>query len=417
MLPRRTAPRSTRPPEGARTGSVIQIAGRIRTTAMAAETISKRSATALGALAGLTAAMVALGAAELVAGLNRTWKGPILDVGDRVIDHVPVAVKDFAIETVRDERQAGAVVGHRRVPRDLRRGDRCDRVPHAHRDRPDRHRRVRSDRCVRRADPTCRWIARPTPLPSIIGAALGAGALWLAHSRGPPDPADRRPGHADRCSVNMLRTTGPQQVHGRRATVEACGRPGGRCWCAAVGCSPPWHSPGPVPAPSAERSSTASAPPSRGPTSRCPARRIRSPPIPDAVDVGVDGVAPFTTPNADFYRIDTALTVPQLPAEDYELRITGMVDQELRFSFDDLLRRNVVEYDITLTCVSNTIGGDLIGNARWLGRPARRTARGSRRPRRGRSGRRSLDRRLHVRLPAGSGHRRPQRHRRLRDER
>ncbi len=103
-------------------------------------------------------------------------------------------------------------------------------------------------------------------------------------------------------------------------------------------------------------------------------------PIPDAVDVGVDGVAPFTTPNADFYRIDTALTVPQLPTEDYELRITGMVDRELRFSFDDLLRRNVVEYDITLTCVSNTIGGNLIGNARWLGRPAGRTARGGRRP-------------------------------------
>ena len=90
-------------------------------------------------------------------------------------------------------------------------------------------------------------------------------------------------------------------------------------------------------------------------------------PVPAAASVDVLGVSPFVTPNADFYRIDTALTVPQLPTDDYELRITGMVDRELRFSFDDLLGRDVVEHDITLTCVSNTVGGNLVGNARWLG--------------------------------------------------
>jgi DMSO/TMAO reductase YedYZ molybdopterin-dependent catalytic subunit len=90
-------------------------------------------------------------------------------------------------------------------------------------------------------------------------------------------------------------------------------------------------------------------------------------PIPQGVTVGIDGVAPFITPNADFYRIDTALTVPQIPTDEYELRVTGMVDKELRFSFEELMTRNVVEYDITLTCVSNTIGGELVGNARWLG--------------------------------------------------
>ena len=89
--------------------------------------------------------------------------------------------------------------------------------------------------------------------------------------------------------------------------------------------------------------------------------------VPDEVSVGVDGIAPFVTPNADFYRIDTALTVPQVPTEGYELRVTGMVERELSLSFDELLRRDVVEHDITLTCVSNTIGGELIGNARWTG--------------------------------------------------
>lgn len=73
------------------------------------------------------------------------------------------------------------------------------------------------------------------------------------------------------------------------------------------------------------------------------------------------------TPNDEFYRIDTALTVPQVPAETWQLDITGMVDRPLRLDYDDLLGRQIVERDITLTCVSNTVGGELIGTARWLG--------------------------------------------------
>ena len=78
---------------------------------MPADTISKRSATAIGALAGLIAAIVALGAAELVAGLRREWKGPILDVGDRVIDRVPVFLKDFAIETFGTNDKPALLIG------------------------------------------------------------------------------------------------------------------------------------------------------------------------------------------------------------------------------------------------------------------------------------------------------------------
>lgn len=89
--------------------------------------------------------------------------------------------------------------------------------------------------------------------------------------------------------------------------------------------------------------------------------------MPDGVNVDVAGIAPFFTPNGDFYRIDTALSVPQLTVEDYELRVTGLVDRPLSLSFNDLLARNVVDYDITLTCVSNTVGGELLGTARWLG--------------------------------------------------
>lgn len=91
------------------------------------------------------------------------------------------------------------------------------------------------------------------------------------------------------------------------------------------------------------------------------------PPLPAGVDLKVDGLSPFVTPNGDFYRIDTALVVPKLNADTWELRIFGMVDQEVRINYADLLKRPQIERMVTLTCVSNEIGGDLIGNAKWQG--------------------------------------------------
>ncbi len=94
------------------------------------------------------------------------------------------------------------------------------------------------------------------------------------------------------------------------------------------------------------------------------------PPVPlDAVTVDVGGMPPFITPNAEFYRIDTALQVPAVPVDDYRLRVTGMVDRPLEFSFEQIQAMTLVESDITLTCVSNEVGGRLVGNARWLGVP------------------------------------------------
>jgi DMSO/TMAO reductase YedYZ molybdopterin-dependent catalytic subunit len=90
-------------------------------------------------------------------------------------------------------------------------------------------------------------------------------------------------------------------------------------------------------------------------------------PIPPAAEVGLDGVTPFFTPNASFYRIDTALSVPQLPAEEWRLRIHGMVDAEVELDYAQLLQRPLIEADITLVCVSNHVGGNLLGTARWLG--------------------------------------------------
>jgi DMSO/TMAO reductase YedYZ molybdopterin-dependent catalytic subunit len=83
-------------------------------------------------------------------------------------------------------------------------------------------------------------------------------------------------------------------------------------------------------------------------------------------DLGKSGL-PFQTPADRFYRIDTALSVPQLDPNTWKLRIHGMVQRPITLSFADLLARPLVERWVTLTCVSNEVGGDLVSNARFRG--------------------------------------------------
>lgn len=98
-----------------------------------------------------------------------------------------------------------------------------------------------------------------------------------------------------------------------------------------------------------------------------PGSRARA--LPAGVAADVPGVSRFVTPNPSFYRVDTLLTVPKVDPRTWELRIHGLVDRELRLTFADLLDRRLIERDITLTCVSNEVGGPYVGNARWLGVP------------------------------------------------
>jgi DMSO/TMAO reductase YedYZ molybdopterin-dependent catalytic subunit len=72
-------------------------------------------------------------------------------------------------------------------------------------------------------------------------------------------------------------------------------------------------------------------------------------------------------PNDNFYRIDTALVVPQVRVDTWKLQISGLVDNPIELTFDDLLAREQIERLITLSCVSNPVGGDLVGNALWQG--------------------------------------------------
>ncbi|WP_431074552.1 molybdopterin-dependent oxidoreductase [Microbacterium phyllosphaerae] len=93
--------------------------------------------------------------------------------------------------------------------------------------------------------------------------------------------------------------------------------------------------------------------------------------VPTGAELDIPGLTKLITPNEDFYRVDTALTVPTIDPETWRLVIDGMVDQRVEMSFQDILDMGVDEYAVTLTCVSNEVGGGLVGNAVWLGVPLR----------------------------------------------
>ena len=297
-------------------------------------------------LGGFVSAAVALGVAELIAGLNSAWRSPVLDVGDRVIDAAPPFVKEFAIETFgTNDKPAlligiGAllavyslVVGYIAL----------------------RHRLVVGIVGIALFGLIGAWAANGrragaswhVVLPSIGGAAAGIAALLVIHRSVAARAADPSGAEVD--------TTGAAGVRRRQFLGQTAALLGifgvGAAGLGALGRA---------------LGSRFTAAESRADVA-LPNPVEALPDLPAGVSVDVDGMTPFVTPNADFYRIDTALTAPQVPTGSYTLRITGMVDNELELSYDDLLAREMIERDVTLTCVSNEIGGRLVGNARWLG--------------------------------------------------
>lgn len=94
---------------------------------------------------------------------------------------------------------------------------------------------------------------------------------------------------------------------------------------------------------------------------------VTPPIVPASARLGVEGIAPWMTPTEDFYKIHTAIVVPAIEPTDWKLRIHGMVDREIVLTYQDLVDRKLTEGWITLNCVSNPVGGPLIGNAWWSG--------------------------------------------------
>jgi DMSO/TMAO reductase YedYZ molybdopterin-dependent catalytic subunit len=93
----------------------------------------------------------------------------------------------------------------------------------------------------------------------------------------------------------------------------------------------------------------------------------RAPAIPAGASFAGSGTPTFITANPDFYRIDVALRIPSQTASDWRLRIHGLVERETTLTFADLMRRPLVERTITMTCVSNPVGGNLISTAKFIG--------------------------------------------------
>jgi DMSO/TMAO reductase YedYZ molybdopterin-dependent catalytic subunit len=113
----------------------------------------------------------------------------------------------------------------------------------------------------------------------------------------------------------------------------------------------------------AERGSVASAQKAL----RIPKPAVTPAALAAGVNLDVPGISPFITSNANFYRVDTAIVLPQVDPASWQLRIHGMVEREITISFDELIKRPLIEDYVTLCCVSEPVGGPYIGNALWLG--------------------------------------------------
>ncbi len=100
---------------------------------------------------------------------------------------------------------------------------------------------------------------------------------------------------------------------------------------------------------------------------RVPRPAFPAPALPPGVHPDIAGLSPFFTDNDGFYRVDTALVLPQVRPDTWSLRIHGLVDKPIELSFADLLRQPLHEHDMTLSCVSDPVGGPYVGNARWIG--------------------------------------------------
>ena len=310
---------------------------------------------ASGALSGLLAAAVALGVAELIAGITGPLGSPVVAVGGAAIDMTPITVKDFAIVHFGSHDKTALVSGifvllaifavvigvlaRRWLAAGL------------------------AGLTVFGALGVSAALTRPTAgatdvLPTLAGVAAGMAALILLVQPGKPDTAPH--GEPD---------TAP---HGEPDTA-----PHGE---ADADQSPQMPRPGAFLAAAAGMAVVAAAAGAGGDLLlrrfsastarsqvRLPAAAKAAPPLPAGAKPDVSGISSFYTPNNSFYRVDTDLVLPQVSPDQWTLQISGMVDRPVELSFADLLRQPLTEADITLVCVSNEVGGPYAGNARWLG--------------------------------------------------
>jgi DMSO/TMAO reductase YedYZ molybdopterin-dependent catalytic subunit len=298
---------------------------------------------------------VAIGVAQVVAGVVRPEASPVLAVGGLVVDGTPRQVKDFVIGMLGTADKPVLVGGIAVVL-----GLVSAWIGVAAR------RRLVSGLLAVAALGVVGAVAvlsRPAPgvldlFPTACGALAGCFALRYLVGMLPaysPVPVDNMPtsGAADESVVTTLTTravsTGDWDrrrfVHtGGWLAVGAAAATLGARWFGGLRFSA-----------AASRSAV-----------RLPHPADPAPPLPPTADPGAGGVA-YLTGNSDFYRVDAALILPQVAAEKWSLRVHGMVRNEVTISYADLLAMPLVERVITLACVSNEVGDEYVGTARWLG--------------------------------------------------
>lgn len=307
---------------------------------------------ALGALSGALAGFTALAVAELVAAAVRPQSGPVVAVGGASIDATPAAVKDWAIRQFGTDDKLVLQLGILTVLTVLALvlGGPAVRFRRAGAAGVLLFGAVGAAAAVGRPDST----GPADALPSVVGALAGAVLLYLLTGRlitverpsaSGPEPVSEAAGAAPSASGGWDRR-GFVLVAASAAAASAVAGGAGRSLNASRG-----------------RDAVATRDKVVLPRPGSPAA-----PVPARAVLRVPGISPFTTPNSSFYRVDTALVVPRVDATTWRLRVHGRgVRRTVTYSFDDLLRRELIERDITLTCVSNEVGGPYVGNARWIG--------------------------------------------------
>jgi len=292
---------------------------------------SRRSLPA-AALAGLLAASVALGVSELAAGVSG-GRSLVVAVGDWVINHAPHALIDFGKRNFGTNDKTALVFGIVIVSLLLGTtlGVASRRLLAAGAIGITTFGVAGMLAALTETQPS----AASAVFSAVVGVAAGITTLWLL-LRTPTSP---RPAPAIRDRRAFLQLAAGAAVVA--ATSALVGRRllerGTHAIAVArqrIGLPPATH---PVGAPTA------------------------------AMNVGVQGVTPLVTPNADFYRIDTALTYPQINYEHWRLRIHGMVRTPIELSFNDLTAMELIEQYVTIGCVSNLVGGNLVSTAAWRG--------------------------------------------------
>jgi DMSO/TMAO reductase YedYZ molybdopterin-dependent catalytic subunit len=293
-------------------------------------------------LAGAVAAIAAIATSELVAGLWSGGRSIVLAVGDRVIELTPGEIVRFAIATFGKANRAVLLASMAVVA--VAAGVAVGIA--AARRRPAAPAGMAAFALLGAgaalADPllpTATAVAAP-----VAGAGIGTAALlWLLH-------AASSPARAGDAAVAMPGVG----IGTRRAFLVRSASVLGAAVVAGV---------------AGRTLQLRSAVESVRETLRLP-RPARPLPAPGAgTSLDVAGLSPLFTPNSNFYRIDTALTVPRIDPDTHVVRVIGLVDRPFEITYRELLQAPQVEADVTLSCVSNEVGGGLVGTARWQGVP------------------------------------------------